>query len=120
MNTTDIIIIVLATATVSTLFSGLLFYFIGKQAYNKKIDQLLNKAAKKIGNEVEQGVIRAVDNRLPELQNRVKAGMLQGFAQITDVSPEVKGAVDLIHNSIKDSLGLFDIFGQGRKKPPQK
>ena len=120
MTTIQLLQIILTTALLSSICTGILFYFFGKRIYEKKADDLLNSAAKKIGKEVEEGVIRGVEKKLPELQVRVKAGMVEGITEVTSISPDVKNAVNIISSGIKESLGLFDIFGQGRKNPTEK
>lgn len=122
ISLTELLFIILATAILTSALTATILLIAIRKWKRDYSDEYLEHAGDIIGAKVKEGVIAAVEEEFPELQARVKAGIIQGIAEVTDISPDVQNAVDAIRSGIRDSLGMLDIFGatrMGRPTPPK-
>ncbi|RME93180.1 MAG: hypothetical protein D6767_01590 [Candidatus Hydrogenedentota bacterium] len=106
----EIIIAIVISSLFSSILTGLLMLLAVQKWKKQKLDHELENVANLVGEKVKQGVMEAVDEKLPLFQEKVKTGMIQGLMEVTSISPDVKNAVELIRGSIEESLGL--VFGK--------
>ena len=93
--------VVLPTAVLSSVFTCLFLYI----AYRRKIKPYLRgELARQVGHEVEEGVSRAIEKHLPEFQDRVKHGLIEGITDMPNHAPRMTS--EMIRGSMKN----LDIF----------
>ena len=88
-------------------------YRLVNYIYYKKIDPRLDIAAEKIGQEVEEGVKRAIEEYLPELQDRVKKGIVDG---VTDMPSHANRLTSEMLKSSADTINVMGSLLNPRRK----